>query len=850
MKKLLSILLLFVSLGAMAQTYDALPTGSKPYGNQLYLTPTGLVVSGTGSAKFRVIGAKKYVDSLLALKADLSVLTNYVTKTGTETLTNKTLTAPVINTPEITNGTANALVILNSSINNTPIGTSIPAIGNFTTANATGSSTLELLSHKGQANGYPSLDGSGKVPVSQMPDALVGAVVYQGNYNASNNTPALPVATGNKGKYYVIAVAGTQQGFSFENGDWIISNGSIWQKVDNSTKVASVNGMMGAVTIDDVPKWGGYPNDFSNPKNTAPDYIVGANTGDPAKFYTSNAIQGFVHVNDGSTITNNISGNAATATVWGNKTANFDARVNSLGAIPVFDDAAFGQARYALAPEVKSWLGINDGSVLNNLVSNSTLWNSQAFNSGLNTSVGPLLAYDNTNNQWRPTNQSQINAGSATLWGGIASFQDGDLSTAPNAIMGYDIPTGKWRPHNNTGLKSFLATSLQDVTNVGNTTNLELISSNGSIKTALSYSDHAIIGALSNHALGIYAGNSERITVLADGKTGILNQSPTEALDVNGNIKSTSFKLAYAGDGSSYQGIKPSSTTFGIDYYSNVTQGDVPIHSFKGYGPSGEIDLLTITNGGKIGINNTLPTEALDVNGNIKSSNLVGPGESLISTTSTGVLKRSAVDLTTKANLTGGNTFSGLQTFSGSVSFSNTSITSFNSPPQINKGLDFYNSNLALTSLRTDNSLPGSNPTINLTLPTQGGKIALQSDITNQASSGTYTPTLTSLSNIEAASLDIAHYLRIGNQVTVYGQVSAAFINGTTSNASISMSLPIASNLTSLEDVCGHGSGSLTSYPTSVAVLGDPSNDWAVVVVGGFPAQSNTIRFSFTYTIK
>jgi hypothetical protein len=64
MKKLLSIFLLFVSFGAIAQTYDTLPIGSKPYGNQLYITPLGLIVAGTGSAKFRVIGTKKYVDSI------------------------------------------------------------------------------------------------------------------------------------------------------------------------------------------------------------------------------------------------------------------------------------------------------------------------------------------------------------------------------------------------------------------------------------------------------------------------------------------------------------------------------------------------------------------------------------------------------------------------------------------------------------------------------------------------------------------------------------------------------------------------------------------------------------------
>ncbi|GGG97255.1 hypothetical protein [Pedobacter zeae] len=85
MKKLLSILLLFISFGAIAQTYDTLPTGSKPYGNQLYITPDGNIIAGTGSAKFRVIGTKKYVDSLLALKAPISGSTNYIQNNNTGT---------------------------------------------------------------------------------------------------------------------------------------------------------------------------------------------------------------------------------------------------------------------------------------------------------------------------------------------------------------------------------------------------------------------------------------------------------------------------------------------------------------------------------------------------------------------------------------------------------------------------------------------------------------------------------------------------------------------------------------------------------------------------------------------
>lgn len=103
--------------------------------------------------------------------------------------------------------------------------------------------------NKGAANGYAGLDASSKLLMVNIPDALVGSVNYQGNYNASTNSPALPTATGNKGYYYVVSVAGTQESLTFAVGDWIISNGTIWQKVDNNNAVTSVAGKIGSVTL-------------------------------------------------------------------------------------------------------------------------------------------------------------------------------------------------------------------------------------------------------------------------------------------------------------------------------------------------------------------------------------------------------------------------------------------------------------------------------------------------------------------------------------------------------------------------------------------------------------------------
>lgn len=108
-------------------------------------------------------------------------------------------------------------------------------------------------SARGAANGVASLDATSKIPTSQLPDSVLGGAAYQGTWNASTNTPAIPAATSaNKGHYRVVTVAGTTvvNGVNdWEIGDWIISNGTAWEKVDNTDAVVSVAGRRGAVTL-------------------------------------------------------------------------------------------------------------------------------------------------------------------------------------------------------------------------------------------------------------------------------------------------------------------------------------------------------------------------------------------------------------------------------------------------------------------------------------------------------------------------------------------------------------------------------------------------------------------------
>lgn len=83
-------------------------------------------------------------------------------------------------------------------------------------------------------------------------NGVLGGVVYRGTWNASTNTPTIISSAGSKGDYYIVSVAGSTNVDGINDwkiGDWIIFNGTVWDKVDNTEAVASVNGYTGIVTL-------------------------------------------------------------------------------------------------------------------------------------------------------------------------------------------------------------------------------------------------------------------------------------------------------------------------------------------------------------------------------------------------------------------------------------------------------------------------------------------------------------------------------------------------------------------------------------------------------------------------
>ena len=82
--------------------------------------------------------------------------------------------------------------------------------------------------------------------------SVTGVLSYQGTWNASTNTPTLASSVGVQGYYYIVGTSGSTNLNGITDwvvGDWLLYNGSAWQKIDTTDLVTSVAGRTGAVTL-------------------------------------------------------------------------------------------------------------------------------------------------------------------------------------------------------------------------------------------------------------------------------------------------------------------------------------------------------------------------------------------------------------------------------------------------------------------------------------------------------------------------------------------------------------------------------------------------------------------------
>jgi hypothetical protein len=316
---------------------------------------------------------------------------------------------------------------------------------------------------------------------------ITGTLNYQGAWNASTNTPTLVSSVGTNSYYYVVSVAGSTNlnGITdWQIGDWAIFNGTIWQKIDQTNLVTSVNGQTGAVSVGTVTSVAatagtgisitGSPITTSgtlNIVNTAPDQTV-ALTGAGTTTITGTYPNFVVTSNDAYTGT--VTAVTGTAPIS-----------SSGGATPAISMAA-------ATAIVNGYLTSSDWTTFNNKGSGTVTSISASVPTGLSISGSPIttsgtLAITYTAGYAIPTTTSQTNWDTAYTerlqWDGGST---GLVAATGRTSLGLVIGTDVLAPNGSAAALTSFPTLNQNTTGTAaNVTGIVAIANGGTGATTL-----------------------------------------------------------------------------------------------------------------------------------------------------------------------------------------------------------------------------------------------------------------------------------------------------------------------------------------------------------------------------
>ena len=109
---------------------------------------------------------------------------------------------------------------------------------------------------------------NGKIPTTQLPDYILGQLLFGGTVSSGTSTTMIITPSGNykkkhvvpasqttvtinkdsfadhEGEYFIATAAFTAVGIPVNTGDWIVSTGTDWRKIDNTDAITTVAGVV------------------------------------------------------------------------------------------------------------------------------------------------------------------------------------------------------------------------------------------------------------------------------------------------------------------------------------------------------------------------------------------------------------------------------------------------------------------------------------------------------------------------------------------------------------------------------------------------------------------------------
>lgn len=277
-----------VKVGDGVTGYSALPYMGEKWGNVVKIYN----INNTTTDTTKIANGDTLEQALQKLQANINTLNNKTYVTYSDTTPNAPeATGSAGKSTEVSRGDhahpkqqdsyikANAiqdtnyqLVVIDASKGTA---TYVPLYGSGSNLKFDGTKLTATLSKDSTFAGHGisnfALLSGGKLSVSVIPDSVLGQLEYIGTWNATtgkavSDTRPLEgevIRAYRKGDYYIVKTAGTKlpdattitELDGLQIGDWIVYNGTTWDKIDNTDYIKSVAGISptnGDITIEEI----------------------------------------------------------------------------------------------------------------------------------------------------------------------------------------------------------------------------------------------------------------------------------------------------------------------------------------------------------------------------------------------------------------------------------------------------------------------------------------------------------------------------------------------------------------------------------------------------------------------